>query len=578
VRFVRLTAFTEAGSRGAWSSAAELSLIGDPRSGPGLPRPGWTATASDAAASYPPGNVLDGNAATIWHTTFSPHTTPLPHSLTLDLRTPRVVTGLTYLSRQDASLDGTIGRYSVTVSPDGPTWGEPVTTGTWADDKTMKTATFPAVSARYVRLTAWSEAGNRGDWTSATEVDVLGVPPNAAAGGSWAPPIGLPIVPVSAVLLPDDKLLTFAAYDAMSYGKKGTVTKVCVVDLTANTASHTASVEIGHEMFCTGLAILADGQILINGGSSDRATTLYDPATDTWTSHAGPSKQMNWVTTGGDGSVTPAGDRADSPDAMNGNAVMYDVGRILTVGGATAYQDHPPEVVNVQATAGAYTVDISRGPDAAVTTTRVSDMAYPRSFSNSVALPDGTVLVVGGQQHPQGFTDTGAVKSPELWDPATREFTVMAPDVIPRAYHSVALLLADGRVFSGGGGLCGTCTVNHPDGRIFTPPYLLEPDGSPRPRPVVTAAPSTAAPGSTIRVTVTTDVGSPTFALVRTSAVTHGVNNDQRRIPLDSTAADGSTYLLDIPADQGAVLPGPYLLFALDARGTPSVARWITIA
>jgi hypothetical protein len=100
----------------------------------------------------------------------------------------------------------------------------------------------------------------------------------------------------------------------------------------------------------------------------------------------------------------------------------------------------------------------------------------------------------------------------------------MAPDVIPRTYHSVALLLPAGRVISGGGGLCGTCTVNHPDGRIFTPPYLLEPDGSTRPRPVVTAAPSTAAPGPTIPITVTTDVGSPTFALVRTSAVTHGVN------------------------------------------------------
>jgi galactose oxidase len=119
VRFVRLTAFTEAGSRGAWSSAAELSLIGDPPSGPALPRSGWTATASDAATSHPPGNVLDGNAATMWHTAFSPNPTPLPHSLTLDLRTSRVVTGLTYLPRQDASLDRTIGRYSVTV---GPRW------------------------------------------------------------------------------------------------------------------------------------------------------------------------------------------------------------------------------------------------------------------------------------------------------------------------------------------------------------------------------------------------------------------------------------------------------------------------
>ena len=109
---------------------------------------------------------------------------------------------------------------------------------------------------------------------------------------------------------------------------------------------------------------------------------------------------------------------------------------------------------------------------------------------------------------------------------ASGEFTVLAPDVIPRTYHSVAVLLPDARVFSGGGGLCGSCTVNPPDGRIFTPPYLLQADGTPRPRLVLTAAPSTASPGDSI--TVTTDAAAASFALVRTSAVTHGVNNDQK--------------------------------------------------
>ena len=69
-------------------------------------------------------------------------------------------------------------------------------------------------------------------------------------------------------------------------------------------------------------------------------------------------------------------------------------------------------------------------------------MAYARAFGNGVALPDGEVLVIGGQQHPQTFTDSGAAMSPELWDPATGRFTVMAPQAIPRNYHSVAVLLA----------------------------------------------------------------------------------------------------------------------------------------
>ena len=52
--------------------------------------------------------------------------------------------------------------------------------------------------------------------------------------------------------------------------------------------------------------------------------------------HAGPSTQMNWFTSlGGAGTVTGAGNRG--PTAMNGNAVMYEEGSILAVGGAPSY-------------------------------------------------------------------------------------------------------------------------------------------------------------------------------------------------------------------------------------------------
>ena len=144
---------------------------------------------------------------------------------------------------------------------------------------------------------------------------------------------------------------------------------------------------------------------------------------------AGPSRQMNWISTTGSGSITSAGLRSDSPDAMNGNAVMYDVGKILTVGGATAYE-------NTEATARAYTIDINN--DVAVA--RTADMAASRSFANGVALPDGQVFVVGGQPIPVPFSDTGARMSPEIWNPATGKWTTLAPMAIPRTYHSVATL------------------------------------------------------------------------------------------------------------------------------------------
>src|SRR5512142_255988 len=61
--------------------------------------------------------------------------------------------------------------------------GAPVAVGTWADDTIEKTATFARVDARYVRLTALTEAGNRGPWSSAAEINVLGSVP--AGGLVW---------------------------------------------------------------------------------------------------------------------------------------------------------------------------------------------------------------------------------------------------------------------------------------------------------------------------------------------------------------------------------------------------------
>jgi galactose oxidase len=650
-RYVRLTAVTEAGDRGPWSSAAELSVLGEIPP-PVLPRTGWSVSATDAAAGHPVGNLLDGDPGSFWHSRFQGTPAPLPHSVTIYLGSARVVSGLRYLPRQDGNPNGRIGEYTVTVSTDGTNFSGPVATGTFSDSATEKPVRFPAVTARYVRLTANTEVGDRGPWSSAAEIQVLGVNPTATYAGRWGPTVAFPLVPVSAVVLPNNKLLTFSAYGPMAFDLTSTVTVVAVHDLTTGEVSQSSTIDVGHQMFCTGLTLLTDGRVLINGGSSDSATTIYDPVTDTWTRgplmtiprayqgntllsdgrvftiggswhdaaghkhgevwtpnsatgswrrldgvrvdgiltndpagvyradnhawvfgiangdvfHAGPSRQMNWITTGGNGSIRSAGTRADAPDMMNGNAVMYDVGRILAVGGAPAYDDSA-------ATRRAYTIDITGGPAAPVRTKRVADLAFARSFINSAVLPDGSVVVVGGQAHAKAFTDTGAAQAPELWDPATGRFTVLAPEAVPRTYHSVAVLLPDGRVFSGGGGLCGNCTTNHLDGQILTPPYLLHRDGSEKIRPQIVDAPATAGHGSTI--TVTTSGSTPRFALVRTTAVTHSVNNDQRRVPLPATTADGLTYRMRIPGDRGVVLPGYHLLFAMTADGTPSVARFL---
>ncbi|HET9643436.1 MAG TPA: RICIN domain-containing protein [Burkholderiaceae bacterium] len=282
--------------------------------------------------------------------------------------------------------------------------------------------------------------------------------------------------------------------------------------------------------------------------------------------HAGPGKAMHWFQTSGNGAVTAVGNRGADDDAMNGNAVMFDVNRILTIGGATSYEDAP-------ATANAHLIDIG-GSTPKVT--KLPSMAYARTFSNSVVLPDGKVLVIGGQSYAALFNDDRSALAPELFDPATQSFSVMAAMSVPRNYHSTALLLPDGRVVAGGGGLCGSCTVNHPDIQVWSPPYLFNPDGTPATRPVLTTAPAQATAGSTM--TVATDSPVSSFSLVRMSSVTHSVNNEQRRVPLSFTVAGTNGYALALPADRGILVPGYYMLFALNSTGVPSVARIVRIS
>ncbi|MDR5881914.1 RICIN domain-containing protein [Caballeronia sp. LZ032] len=281
--------------------------------------------------------------------------------------------------------------------------------------------------------------------------------------------------------------------------------------------------------------------------------------------HAGPSRAMHWFDTAGNGNVTAAGNRGNDNDAMNGNAVMYDIGKILAVGGAPSYDQS-------QATSNATLIDISSGT---AVTRAIAPMSYQRAFNNSVVLPNGQVVVVGGQTFAAPFSDDNAILTPEIWDPATNAFSPLNPQAVPRVYHSIALLLTDGRVLSGGGGLCGTCATNHTDVEILTPPYLLNADGSAASRPSLTSVPTDAQLGTTIVVNASKGVSA--FALMRSSSVTHSLNNEQRRVPLSYSVGTAGEYHLNVPADPGIVVPGYYMLFALNAKGVPSVGRVLRV-
>jgi galactose oxidase len=255
---------------------------------------------------------------------------------------------------------------------------------------------------------------------------------------------------------------------------------------------------------------------------------------------------------------------------MCGNAVMYDAlnGKILTLGGS-------PNYVGSEATSNAHIITIT-DPGLMPTVQTISNMAYQRTFANAVVLPNGNVFVTGGQTIGNPFLDNNAILTPEMWDPAKETFTKMAPNSIPRTYHSWALLMLDGTVLSGGGGLCGTCSTNHFDAQVYTPQYLLNSDGSPAARPVVTSMSSnTVGLGGTI----TMGLNSPitTMSMIRYGSTTHTVDTDQRFIALSFTNAGGYSYTFSVPTDPGIALPGYWMVFAINSAGVPAVAQTILI-
>jgi galactose oxidase len=461
--------------------------------------------------------------------------------------------------------------------------------------------------------------------------------------------IPFPIVPVAAANLPNGNVITWSAYSPTTFGGDNGYTYTALFVPSTQAVSAKVVSNTGHDMFCPGTSLLADGRLLVNGGSSSDKTSIYQPGTNTWATsdrmnvargyqgnvtlsngavltlggswsgaqggkigeiwsngngwrimsgipidpfitpdpggvyrgdnhlwlfaqangrvfQAGPGVNMHWIDTNGNGAVTDAGRRGDDNSSMNGNAVMYDIGKILKVGGAPAYEE-------TDANANAYIIDISSGT---ARVKKVASMNYARAMHNSVVLPNGQVIISGGQTYVKIFSDDRSVLMTELWDPKSEAFINLRALSIPRNYHSFSLLLPDGRVLIGGGGLCSfNCTTNHLDAQILTPPYLLNADGSAAVRPTITSAPGQASYGSNIQVRTGGAVSA--FALVRLSAVTHSLNNDQRRVPVTFSATSATSYTVQMPTNSGIAPPGYYMLFALNANGVPSVSTTLQL-
>jgi hypothetical protein len=207
-----------------------------------------------------------------------------------------------------------------------------------------------------------------------------------------------------------------------------------------------------------------------------------------------------------------------------------------------------------------------------------------------VLLPDRTVIAVGGGVtreasansrlvDPQGGRE---VFEAEIYDLSTDTWTVTAPATVARLYHSVALLLPDGRVLSAGGNPDKGSQTNWlpPDPleeerlEIFSPPYLFKKNV----RPAIDNLQQEIVYGGAVAIQTAQAAKIQFASLIAPGLTTHSFNSNQRLVDLPFTVALPKTLNATVPANRNVAPPGWYMLFLTDTDGVPSVASWVHLS
>jgi galactose oxidase len=403
--------------------------------------------------------------------------------------------------------------------------------------------------------------------------------------------------------MPDGRLLVVGGHFADSKG----IDQAATYDYRTN--GWTALPVMNNGRWYPSAVTLHDGTALVMSGSfaGPNGTTPINEVQQVWDGHAwrslvnfhsmqlyprvhaapngrafmsGPLAQSYMLDTEGPGNWTPlqgAGGSRTSGSRDYAPSVMYDVGKVIYIGGGNDPRTHVP-------TAAAETIDLTVANPAWRPT---GNMHHPRRQHNATILPDGTVLVTGGTQggggKNDGFNDLRPhqpVHEAELWDPATGQWTELAVEDVDRCYHGTAILLPDATVLSAGGGEYrpdGSPAQNppqdsHRDAQIYHPPYLFR--GA---RPELTTAPEEVGYGQSFAVGTPHPEEIGLVSWIRLSSVTHSFNMDQRINFLTfRTAAGGLT--ITAPANADVCPPGHYMLFLLNKAKVPSIAKILRIA
>jgi hypothetical protein len=156
-----------------------------------------------------------------------------------------------------------------------------------------------------------------------------------------------------------------------------------------------------------------------------------------------------------------------------------------------------------------------------------------------------------------------------MFDPVTETWSVLPIASVERVYHSVALLLFDGRVWVAG----STATRGSLEMRveIFRPWYYTEP------RPTISGSPTVEGYGGNMTIPTPDAADINSVSLVRLMSTTHHYEANQRFLWLQILNKTSNSVVVAAPLNGNLAPPGYYMIHVLDSAGVPSEAKIIKI-
>ena len=248
-----------------------------------------------------------------------------------------------------------------------------------------------------------------------------------------------------------------------------------------------------------------------------------------------------------------------SPVGSTNSAVMIEKDKVLVFGGKQRSDEYSPSNK-------VFLIDFSNSFNPQIK--ELKSMNFARSNGNATLMPDGNIFLNGGTS----LSDLEfSVFTPEIYNPKTQTTTEVSNAYFIRNYHSTSLLLPDGRILTAGGDIWNA--------EIFYPPYLFTKDINNKTvlakRPQIMNVEKNIKRGEKVQIEVNGEVSK--VSLISTGSTTHAQGSESKFRNLNFTKTSNNTVEIQLDNNSNNLQNGSYLLFVLNAKGTPSEGKIVFV-